>query len=85
MVLNSAIGNYNGDIYEDYFKVVKQANPPTQTKAPYSAAIESMLNRPSKEERERFEKSAETAKILSKWIYASVPLQMLLAMLKYVG
>lgn len=66
MVLNSAIGNYNGDIYEDYFKIVKQANPPTQTKAPYSATIEAMLNRPSKEERERFEKSAETAKILSK-------------------
>mmetsp|Transcript_3186 Transcript_3186/g.3568 ORF Transcript_3186/g.3568 Transcript_3186/m.3568 type:complete len:707 (+) Transcript_3186:120-2240(+) len=65
MVLNSPVGNYNGDIYENYFKVVKKANPPINTKAPYSGALEAMLNRPSKEERERFEKSAETAKILS--------------------
>lgn len=66
MILNSVIGNYNGDIYENYFNLVKQANPPTETKAPYSAALEAMLNRSSKDERERFERTPETAKILSK-------------------
>ncbi|CAG87407.2 DEHA2D17248p [Debaryomyces hansenii CBS767] len=66
MMINSAIGSYDGNIYENYFGVVKANNPPSKTKAPYSGALEAMLNRPSKEERERFEKSTETAKILSK-------------------
>lgn len=66
MMINSAIGSYDGNIYENYFDVVKTNNPPSKTKAPYSGALAAMLNRPSKEERERFEKSAEAAKILSK-------------------
>jgi len=66
MMINAAIGKYDGDIYENYFDLVKTLNPPRNHKAPYSAALEAMLNRPSREERERFEKSAETAEILSK-------------------
>lgn len=56
MILNSAIGRYNGDIYENYFGVVKAANPPIRDKAPYSAAFQAMLNRPDLQTRERFEK-----------------------------
>ncbi|KAL6452923.1 POX4 Acyl-coenzyme A oxidase 4 [Candida maltosa Xu316] len=66
MVINSAIGKYDGDVYENYFDLVKQLNPPKNTKAPYTAALEGMLNRPSLEARERYEKSDETAAILSK-------------------
>ncbi|RCK57276.1 Acyl-coenzyme A oxidase 4 [Candida viswanathii] len=66
MIVNSAIGRYDGDIYENYFDLVKLQNPPSKTKAPYSDALEAMLNRPTLDERERFEKSDETAAILSK-------------------
>ncbi|KAG5422266.1 POX1 [Candida metapsilosis] len=66
MMINAAIGNYDGDIYENYFDLVKQLNPPAKDKAPYSAALEAMLNRPTIDERERFEKTIETGKILSK-------------------
>lgn len=66
MMINSAIGNYDGNIYENYFKTVKDNNPPFNTKAPYSEALEAMLNRGSKDARERSEKSGEAAKILSK-------------------
>lgn len=66
MMINSAIGSFDGDIYENYFGTVKANNPPSITKAPYSPAFEAMLNRPTKEARERFEKSAEAAEILSK-------------------
>lgn len=66
MIVNAAIGKYDGDIYENYFDLVKAQNPPSKTKAPYSAALEAMLNRPSLEARERFEKTDETAEILSK-------------------
>ena len=66
MLVNSAIGNYDGNIYENYFKIVKDNNPPSITKAPYSAALENMLNRPSLDARNRFEKSGEAADILSR-------------------
>lgn len=66
MLLNAPIGNYNGDIYEDYFKVIKQQNNPYDSKAPYSAEIEAMLNRGSLNDRQRSERSAEAAKTLSK-------------------
>nr|prf oxidase,fatty acyl [Candida tropicalis] len=66
MIVNSAIGRYDGDIYENYFDLVKLQNPPSKTKAPYSDALEAMLNRPTLDERERFQKSDETAAILSK-------------------
>lgn len=66
MMLNSGIGKYDGDVYENYFNIVKAQNPPINTKAPYSSALEGMLNRPSKDARERGEKSEAIAKILSK-------------------
>ncbi|CAK9439041.1 uncharacterized protein LODBEIA_P32650 [Lodderomyces beijingensis] len=66
MMINAPIGRFDGDIYENYFDLVKILNPPAKTKAPYSAALEAMLNRPSLSERERFEKSLETGEILSK-------------------
>ena len=66
MMINAAIGRYDGDIYENYFDLVKTLNPPAKDKAPYSAALEAMLNRPSIDERERFEKTLETGEILSK-------------------
>ena len=46
MMINSSLGSYNGDIYENYFKIVKEANPPFNHKAPYSTDLEAMLNRP---------------------------------------
>lgn len=66
MMINSAIAPYNGDVYEKYFDIVKANNPPKVTKAPYSGAIENMLNRPSVEDRERFEYSDKIGRILSK-------------------
>ena len=66
MMVNAAIGKYDGDIYENYFDMVKTLNPPANHKAPYSAALEAMLSRPSIDERERFEKTMETGEILSK-------------------
>ncbi|KAI5963399.1 hypothetical protein KGF57_001277 [Candida theae] len=66
MMVNAAIGRYDGDIYENYFDLVKTLNPPAKHKAPYSGALEDMLNRPSLDERERFEKTLETGEILSK-------------------
>ena len=66
MILNSAIGRYNGDIYENYYGVVKAANPPIRDKAPYSAAFQAMLNRPDLQTRERFEKWGAAKMKLSK-------------------
>lgn len=64
MLINSSIGNYNGDIYENYYKTVKDLNPPQNHKAPYSAALEGMLNRKSLDERQRDEYGEEVAEIL---------------------
>lgn len=66
MLINSSIGNYDGNIYENYFSTVKANNPPSNTKAPYSAKLEALLNRASKEVRDRGERSEEAAEILSK-------------------
>lgn len=66
MLINAPIGNYNGDIYENYLDVVKKENDPFNYKAPYSSALESMLNRPSLSVRQRNERSDEVGKILSK-------------------
>ncbi|KAI3402891.2 POX1 [Candida oxycetoniae] len=66
MMINAPIGKYDGDIYENYFDLVKSLNSPANHKAPYSAALEGMLNRPSLTERERFEKTLEAGEILSK-------------------
>lgn len=65
MMINSSLGSYNGDIYENYFKIVKDANPPSIDKAPYSGDLEAMLKRPSKEDRQRNEYSDEAEEILS--------------------
>lgn len=64
MMINSAIGNYDGNIYNNYFKIVNQNNPPKEHKAPYSAALEAMLNRKSLEDRQRGELADEAAEIL---------------------
>lgn len=66
LVLNSALGQYDGNVYENYFSTVKLLNPPEEFKAHYSGEFESVLNRGSLDARERFEKSAEVASILSK-------------------
>lgn len=65
MLINSALGSYNGDIYENYFGTVKANNPPSVTKAPYSAAFEANLGRLPLEARQRYEISQEAAKKLS--------------------
>ena len=65
-VLNSAIGKYDGNIYENYFGTVKTLNPHSVTKAPYSAEFELALNRPSLDIRDRFEKSGDAESVLSK-------------------
>lgn len=65
MMINAPIGYYNGDIYENYFRVVNQNNPPKNTKAPYSSELEAMLGRSSLAERQRFEREDETEEILS--------------------
>lgn len=65
MMINAPIGYYNGDIYENYFRTVTANNPSRETKAPYSAALEAMLNRKSVEERQRFEREDEAAEVLS--------------------
>lgn len=65
VLLNSAIGGYDGNWYETYFKVVKSQNDITKTKAPYSLDLEAMLNRLSYNERGRLERSAEAIKKLS--------------------
>lgn len=65
-VLNAPIARYDGNVYENYFATVKSSNPPEVTKAPYSAEFEVALNRPSLETRDRLEKSAKVAEILSK-------------------
>ncbi|KAK6455121.1 acyl-coenzyme a oxidase [Scheffersomyces xylosifermentans] len=66
MMINSAIGRFDGNIYENYFTAVKELNPPRNFKAPYSAALEAMLNRKSLDERNRFEKTDDAAEMLSK-------------------
>lgn len=65
MMINAPIGYYDGDIYENYFRTVTTNNPSRETKAPYSAALEAMLNRKSVEERQRYEREDEAAEVLS--------------------
>lgn len=65
MMINSPLGYYDGNIYENYMRVVKQNNPPKDHKAPYSAALEAMLNRKDLEERQRFEREEEAEESLS--------------------
>lgn len=66
MMINSSLGAYDGNIYENYFKIVKDANPPSEFKAPYSSSFEAMLGRKSLEDRQRNEFDDEAADILSR-------------------
>ncbi|EMG50433.1 POX2 Acyl-coenzyme A oxidase 2 [Candida maltosa Xu316] len=63
--INSLIGRYDGNVYTNYLTNVTNVNDPSNYKAPYSEALEAMLNRASLEERERFEKSKAVAAKLS--------------------
>ncbi|CAN3358260.1 acyl-coenzyme A oxidase 2 [Diutina catenulata] len=65
MLINSAIGRYDGNIYENYYSTVKQLNPPSNDKAPYTQVLVDMLSRGSLEQRDRYEKSFDAAEILS--------------------
>lgn len=65
-LVNSQIGKYDGNFYENYFTTVKQLNPPLNTKAPHSATLEALLARAPLDVRQRGEKSAEAASILSR-------------------
>lgn len=66
MLVNSQIGRYDGNIYENYWKTVKQLNPPDVTKAPYSSEFEAFLGRSSLDARERYEKVGDAANTLAK-------------------
>lgn len=61
VLLNSAIGVYDGNFYENYYRVVKSYNDCSQTKAPYSNELEEVLRRAPVDVRERGEKSSESA------------------------
>lgn len=61
VLLNSAIGVYDGNFYENYYRVVKSYNDCSQTKAPYSSELEEVLRRAPVDVRERGEKSSESA------------------------
>jgi len=61
VLLNSAIGVYDGNFYENYYRVVKNHNDPTTTKAPYSSELEAVLRRTAVVDRERGEKTSESA------------------------
>ena len=65
-IINSAIGKWDGDLYENYFNIVCQQNPPSQTKAPYSEVLEKAIGRGPLDRRDRYEKTGEAAKQLSK-------------------
>jgi acyl-CoA oxidase len=64
MILNSALGNYDGNFYENYFGTVKLQNEPINSKATYSTDFEASLNRKSLEERQRFEQTDKVKEIL---------------------
>jgi acyl-CoA oxidase len=56
MIINSSLGNYDGNVYENYFKTVKDRNPaPGSYTAPYEKEFREHLNRPSLEDRQRNE------------------------------
>ncbi|EGV61818.1 fatty-acyl coenzyme A oxidase [Yamadazyma tenuis] len=65
MMINSSLGGYDGNFYEEYFKIVKDNNPaPGSFHAPYTASIKAMLQRPSYDDRTRQEFTDETAESL---------------------
>lgn len=65
-LLNSFIGKYDGNIYENIHTGTKILNNPYNQKAPYSATLEATLNRSSLADRLRNERSDEVASLLSK-------------------
>ena len=64
MMINSSLGSYDGNVYENYFKMVQDLNPPSEHKAPYSKDLEAMLHRESLLLRQREEFSDEVAEKL---------------------
>lgn len=65
MMINSGLGGYDGNFYEEYFKIVKDNNPPPSSyQAPYEASIMAMLKRPSHDERTREEFTDEVAEMI---------------------
>ncbi len=63
--INSVLGSYNGDIYNDYWKTVNLLNDAFITKAPYSHDLEALLKRPSVTQRENFERGSKALQKLS--------------------
>ncbi|CDK28565.1 unnamed protein product [Kuraishia capsulata CBS 1993] len=63
--INSGLGFYNGDVYTNYFGIVKKQNDNSKSKAPYSKEFEAVLRRDTLEVRQNFGKSAKTLKKLS--------------------
>ncbi|AWU76594.1 uncharacterized protein C5L36_0C05250 [Pichia kudriavzevii] len=57
--INSVLGGYNGDIYNEYLETVKSMDPYNNGKPPYATEFLAMLNRGGVEEREKFQKSPE--------------------------
>jgi acyl-CoA oxidase len=65
-ILNAFIGKFDGNIYENIHNGTMNIYKPFNSKAPYSPALESMLNRQELNVRLRNEKSPEAARELSK-------------------
>lgn len=63
--INSVLGSYNGDIYNNYLETVKSLDSTDDGKPPYAKEFLEMLNRGSVEEREKGEKRPEILKKLS--------------------
>lgn len=64
MMINSSLGGYDGNFYEEYFKIVKDSNPPEEDKPPYAPLIGKMLQRPSYDDRTRQEFTDEVAEMI---------------------
>lgn len=64
MMINSSIGGYEGNFYEEYFNIVKANNPIKEGKAPYNDAIVTMLQRLSYDDRTRQEFTDEVAEMI---------------------
>lgn len=64
--INSPLGSYNGDIYSNYFGIVKLMNNPSDDKLPYTDEFLKLLNREEVEVRNKDERSELVLAKLSK-------------------